>query len=518
MFAVTGWSVPTTGPVAQVDSAIKKKTKRGKSKKDFATGSNSVDVTPEVAAKIKQREREFAVEAEKQARVERGETGTQVNPENIDKLWKKVIEGVEPEAEQKSKKRKRGSSGGKKNRENGEKGEMEETEDKEEKEQGPPPKKKTLKEKKREKKAAALAAANGEELEIRESAPKLIASKTVVEDISKLTPLQQKMRAKLTSARFRHINETLYTTPSTQSLELFKTQPEMYQEYHSGFRQQVSVWPSNPVDTFIGQLRSRNQIKFQKGYSKTLNSTSVLPLPRDRDTGICTVADLGCGDAKIAATFNHGKGQKEKIKVLSYDLQASTTDVTVADIANLPLKKESVDVVIFCLALMGTNFLSFVEEAHRILKWRGELWVAEIKSRFNLKEEGVAGHMVGRKKGQQEDAEAGDEPEMEGGEKRGVPRAYKNFVDALSKRGFVLKGGVDDENKMFVRMEFVKQPEAGANGDGEDEMEGRAALGGKAHQAMLAKKAMMTKTKKGKFIENELKEDQIMKPCMYKIR
>ncbi|KAF8242976.1 hypothetical protein K440DRAFT_89776 [Wilcoxina mikolae CBS 423.85] len=211
------------------------------------------------------------------------------------------------------------------------------------------------------------------------------------------------MRAKLTSARFRHINETLYTTPSTASLELFTAQPEMYTEYHLGFRQQVSVWPSNPVDTFISSLRSRSQIKFSKGYSRALNSAAVLPLPRDRDSGICTVADLGCGDAKIAATFNHGKGQKEKIKVLSFDLQASTPDVTVADIAHLPLEKESVDVVIFCLALMGTNFLEFVEEAHRILKWRGELWVAEIKSRFNRKADGNS-NAVGRKKGE-EDAE-----------------------------------------------------------------------------------------------------------------
>jgi ribosomal RNA-processing protein 8 len=296
----------------------------------------------------------------------------------------------------------------------------------------------------------------------------------------------------------------------------------MYTEYHLGFRQQVSVWPSNPVDTFIFSLRSRSQIKFSKGYSRSLNSTATLPLPRDRDSGICTVADLGCGDAKIAATFNHGKGQKEKIKILSFDLQASTPDVTVADIAHLPLEKESVDVVIFCLALMGTNFLEFVEEAHRILKWRGELWVAEIKSRFNRKVDGNS-NAVGRKKGE-EDAEGGDEPEMEGGEKRGVPRVYKNFVDALAKRGFVLKGGVDDENKMFVRMEFVKQPEAGQGGGEEDEeMEGRAAQG--ARQGGWGAKGGLGQGrggkqvgKKMKVIEDELKEDQIMKPCVYKLR
>jgi ribosomal RNA-processing protein 8 len=503
MFAVPGWSLPTTGPATQTDSASKKKTKRGKSKKDFLTGSNNVEATPEA----KERERAFRIAAqqveqkaeaeEKKKQQPSGDTRTVVTAENVDKLWRKVIAGEE----EPGKKRKRGSAGGKKKG-----GEVapEKEKEKEEKGTAEPPQKKTKKEK-REKKAAPAAEA-GESPAVAPAAKPTLLPDTVA---TKLTPLQQKMRAKLTSARFRHINETLYTTPSESSLHLFKEQPEMYHEYHAGFRQQVEVWPENPVDTFISTLRARSQIKFQKGYSKTLNSTAVLPLPRDRETGICKVADLGCGDAKIAGTFNHGKGQKEKIKVLSYDLQASTPDVTVADIANLPLEKESVDVVIFCLALMGTNFLQFVEEAHRILKWRGELWVAEIKSRFQRKVDGNS-NAVGRKKDPEED---GEEPDVdgEGAEKRAVPVAYRNFVEALKKRGFVLKGGVDDRNKMFVRMEFVKQPEGGAGaGKGDDEEE---------DDRKAAKARMMAKQKKKpKFIEEDLKEDQIMKPCVYKLR
>ncbi|RVD83370.1 uncharacterized protein DFL_007759 [Arthrobotrys flagrans] len=61
-----------------------------------------------------------------------------------------------------------------------------------------------------------------------------------------LTPLQEKMRQKLSGARFRHLNQLLYTTPSQDSLSLFKGQPEMFRDYHSGFRQQVESWPENP--------------------------------------------------------------------------------------------------------------------------------------------------------------------------------------------------------------------------------------------------------------------------------
>jgi ribosomal RNA-processing protein 8 len=43
-----------------------------------------------------------------------------------------------------------------------------------------------------------------------------------------LTPLQQKMRAKLTGSQFRQINEKLYTTHSSEALSLFKEQPLLF--------------------------------------------------------------------------------------------------------------------------------------------------------------------------------------------------------------------------------------------------------------------------------------------------
>lgn len=37
-----------------------------------------------------------------------------------------------------------------------------------------------------------------------------------------------------------------------------------------------------------------------------------------------------------------------------------------------PLDSSSVDVAVFCLSLMGTNYSSFIQEAHRVLKPRSE--------------------------------------------------------------------------------------------------------------------------------------------------
>lgn len=40
------------------------------------------------------------------------------------------------------------------------------------------------------------------------------------------------------------------------------------------------------------------------------------------------------------------------------------------------------DAVIFSLALMGTDYPKFLYEAQRILKGKGFLWIAEVRSRF----------------------------------------------------------------------------------------------------------------------------------------
>ena len=39
------------------------------------------------------------------------------------------------------------------------------------------------------------------------------------------------------------------------------------------------------------------------------------------------------------------------------------------------------DIAVFCLALMGTDYPSFLQEAARVLKPHGTIWIAEV--RFN---------------------------------------------------------------------------------------------------------------------------------------
>ncbi|XP_030008589.1 ribosomal RNA-processing protein 8 [Sphaeramia orbicularis] len=162
------------------------------------------------------------------------------------------------------------------------------------------------------------------------------------------TSLRSRMEQRLESARFRYINEVLYSTTSGEAKRMFKQDPEAFWIYHKGYTAQVQRWPANPVDAIIHFIQQK--------------PSSLV------------VADFGCGDCKIA--------QSVKNKVHSFDFAATCELVTVCDMANVPLEDASVDIAVFCLSLMGTNLADFLAEANRVLKMRGILKIAEVASRF----------------------------------------------------------------------------------------------------------------------------------------
>lgn len=51
--------------------------------------------------------------------------------------------------------------------------------------------------------------------------------------------------------------------------------------------------------------------------------------------------------------------------------------------AHTPLEDEILDHAVFCLSLMGKNFVEYLREAHRVLKLDGQLHVWEATSRFD---------------------------------------------------------------------------------------------------------------------------------------
>ncbi|KAK8858525.1 hypothetical protein IAR55_002752 [Kwoniella newhampshirensis] len=268
------------------------------------------------------------------------------------------------------------------------------------------PKSKDQKEQKKDKESKAVIRQSGskkklEPVELPFPTTTLVSPKGAVKvgGEGNLTEMQAKMQAKLEGARFRWINEQLYSTPSAEAVAMMKKDPKIFADYHETHRLLTSGWPSPPLPHIVKLLA---------------------PLPAGS-----VIADLGCGDAGLArALVPQGK------VVLSYDLvgdsgvpgaeQAAKTaggwvveadflekvplpgrpgglDFTKSDEAREKEKKsgkkkgrggrdnaasEVVDAVVCCLSLMGKNWVGGIFEACRVLKQGGALHVAEVTSRF----------------------------------------------------------------------------------------------------------------------------------------
>jgi ribosomal RNA-processing protein 8 len=97
--------------------------------------------------------------------------------------------------------------------------------------------------------------------------------------------------------------------------------------YHSGFREQAATWSDNPLNEIIKYLQSQHSSKNK------------------------LVLDLGCGEAELQQRM------KGRARVRSFDLVARKPWVEVADVRSLPVKDGEADVCVFCLSLMGTNYI-----------------------------------------------------------------------------------------------------------------------------------------------------------------
>eukprot|EP00759_Apiculatamorpha_spiralis_P023072 PhF_6_TR26980/c0_g1_i1/m.39373/K14850/RRP8; ribosomal RNA-processing protein 8 len=212
------------------------------------------------------------------------------------------------------------------------------------------------------------------------------------DDDNKTSCLGQ-LQSHLKGSVFRQLNETLYTQDSTTSLNMFRQDPTLYDAYHNGYTEQRSQWPHDPLQDIANHIETR---------LTTVDESLV-------------IADIGCGTGRLAKMLLEDKNITSSLVVHSFDLVAPNPRVTVADMASLPLESQTVDIAIFCLSLMATNYLDGLLEAIRVLKPGGELHIVEVTSRI---------------------------PSI---------RAFKTFLQALGvgqvKVGFL---GGDDEKAYFV--------------------------------------------------------------------
>ena len=261
-----------------------------------------------------------------------------------------------------------------------------------------------------------------------------------------MSALQLKMRRQLAGGQFRHLNETLYTQSGSASLAMMAADPSLFSVYHEGFRVQVGGWPVNPLDVVIAKL-SR--------------------LPRGT-----VVADFGCGEGRLGATLGG------TLVVHSFDLGAppGVRHITITSSTRVPLPDASVDVCVFCLALMGTDYLDCVSEAARVGRDGGTLIVAEVRSRLEGGGNAPATHPPsgGGKKRPREAAAGGG-----GGGGGGGGRGTSSFLAGVASRGWKLTA-TDDTSTMFVIFTFTRAARGAGRGGSAPALLGQAAAAAEA--------------------------------------
>lgn len=144
------------------------------------------------------------------------------------------------------------------------------------------------------------------------------------------------------------LNQQINKSNSSEIHAHFSKNPEQWYRYHEVYREKRKEWEVVPYQEAIKWCNARPNL---------------------------IVGDFGCGEAFLA--------QELKNKVFSFDHIATNDKVVAVDMVKVPLDNSSLDVVVFSLSLMGTNWVDYLLEAHRCLKLDAHLWIAEPISRFN---------------------------------------------------------------------------------------------------------------------------------------
>lgn len=230
---------------------------------------------------------------------------------------------------------------------------------------------------------------------------------------------------RLAGSRFRVLNEAFYTESSLKTQERLRMHPEEFTDYHKGYNEQVSKWDVNPVSLFIDLLErilSGNAGTDADASGASGSVPAQARVPSTGSTGIglldaelvqsiqgietqqsakppktnkhqlfssftCLtqgdikiIGDMGCGEAALAQAIV--PKHSPDIVVHSFDFVALNPRVTVANIRTLPLERHKLDLAVYCLSLMGSDYVTFIREAFRVVRPGGELWLAEVNSRI----------------------------------------------------------------------------------------------------------------------------------------
>jgi hypothetical protein len=143
---------------------------------------------------------------------------------------------------------------------------------------------------------------------------------------------------------FSEMNRVWSVSNSKTTGEKLNNNPEIWKLYHTLYRERRQEWNEIPYEVIGKKISSRPD---------------------------WVVGDFGCGENLLSKEITN--------KVHAFDHVAIDETVTACDISNVPLKDNVLDVVVFSLSLMGTNYRDYLIEGHRTLRPFGMVMICEPK-------------------------------------------------------------------------------------------------------------------------------------------
>lgn len=141
---------------------------------------------------------------------------------------------------------------------------------------------------------------------------------------------------------FSKMNQKWSITRSEKTFKRLQTDPKEWFYYHQMYAEKRKDWDEIPYEVIAKKIDKRPD---------------------------WIVADMGCGENLLAKEI--------KNKVHAFDFYSNDDDVVQCDMKNVPLDSDSVDVVVFCLALMAPNYLEHLKEGHRILRTYSKMFICQ---------------------------------------------------------------------------------------------------------------------------------------------
>ncbi len=141
---------------------------------------------------------------------------------------------------------------------------------------------------------------------------------------------------------FSKMNQKWSVTRSEKTFKRLQTDPKEWFYYHQMYAEKRKDWDEIPYEVIAKKIDKRPD---------------------------WIVADMGCGENLLSKEI--------KNKVHAFDFYSNDDDVVQCDMKNVPLDSDSVDVVVFCLALMAPNYLEHLKEGCRILRTYSKMFICQ---------------------------------------------------------------------------------------------------------------------------------------------